>query len=148
VQRICIRIAPWFELHIFELFALSQGALHHDDLEAITGDLPTTAKDYIHKSEGGVDTEAGVWYDTLPDDLKRIIKLADLMEAYHFLCLELKMGNRYVIRHKRGIKQAIVEHINQFSHWPADVGKNVHDWMVLTDTEPSKRYTRGHNGTP
>jgi len=145
VQRICIAMAPWFKLEILELFALSQGALHHDDLEAITGDLPSPAKDYIAKREGGIDTDAGVWYDRLPDDLKEIIKLADLMEAFHFLCIEMKMGNRYVVRHRRNLRQKIRDHISRHPNWPTGVWENVHNWMVASENETSRIFTRGDN---
>jgi hypothetical protein len=140
-------MAKWFDIcDPDDLFLLSQGALHHDDLEAITGDLPTPAKDYIAKKEGGIDTDAGVWYDTLPDNFKEIIKLADLMEAFHFLAIEMKMGNRYVVRHRRYLRQSINKHINNHQHWPAEVSKNVNDWIVATENETSRIYTRGDNG--
>ena len=146
VQRICVRIAPWFKLRdMCELFALSQGALHHDDVEALTGDIPTYAKYYLRENEKIVDTDAGAWYDGLPDNLKAIIKLADLLEAFNFLAIEVKMGNRYVIKHRSGLRQKIHDFIRE-QNWPTVVEAECRSWMVEAELEPSRIYGRREHG--
>jgi 5'-deoxynucleotidase YfbR-like HD superfamily hydrolase len=95
VERIARRIAEqWFSIRDTErLDRVSQLALHHDDDEAITGDIPSPAKAIL--SEDWLDSRARLWYNA-PSPIRDIVKLADLMEMFRFLALEITMGNRYV----------------------------------------------------
>jgi len=102
VERIARRIAEhWFNIRDTErLDRISQLALHHDDDEAITGDIPSPAKHIL--SEEWLDNRARLWYNA-PSPLQGIVKLADLMEMYRFLVMEVLMGNRYVDDYLAGI---------------------------------------------
>src|SRR4029453_14249195 len=95
VERIARRIAEhWFGIRDTDrLDRISQLALHHDDDEAITGDIPSPAKSVL--SEDWIDSRSRLWYNA-PSPLRDIVKLADLMEMYRFLVMEVMMGNRYI----------------------------------------------------
>lgn len=140
VVRICETIGPWFGILGPRLLALLQGALHHDDYEAITGDIPSPAKGYLQETEKRVDTGAQMWYTGLDPELKAVIKLADLLEAFHFSSLELKMGNRYVIKHHRGLVRKINALISAHPEWSREIQENVHDWMALIQSKTSDLY--------
>jgi hypothetical protein len=145
VQRICIRIAPWFKISsALELYRLSQAALHHDDNEALTGDIPWTAKGYVKEGENGVDTGAALWYDSAGDRIKSIVKLADLLEAYHFLAMEMQTGNWYLIEHKISMRERIMEFIADHN-WDVDVSVECDKWMSMVESTLSQTY-RGKHG--
>lgn len=95
VERIARRIAEaWFEItNVNELDIVSQIALHHDDDEAITGDIPSPSKHIL--SEAYLDSRRDMWYN-IPCQQHDIVKLADKMEAYYFLTMEYKLGNSYI----------------------------------------------------
>jgi hypothetical protein len=95
VERIARRVAEqWFSIRDTErLDRISQLALHHDDDEALTGDIPSPAKHIL--SEEWLDSRARLWYNA-SSPLRDIVKLADYMEMFRFLALEVTMGNRYV----------------------------------------------------
>lgn len=93
------RIARFLATEVFGvtskelLHDISQWALHHDDEESLIGDIPTTGKRYVQI--------AAIICPPEPEDhdIVRIVKLADLMEAYFFLIREAKMGNKYIGKH-------------------------------------------------
>lgn len=148
VQRICINIAPWFNISsITDIFRLSQAALHHDDLEALTGDLPGIAKHYITVDESGVDVGSRVWYDSAGDRIKSIVKLADLLEAFHFLAMESQMGNWYLLEHKINVRADVVAYIRSHPEWPQFVFDQCDRWMSQIEREISKPYGRKSNGS-
>lgn len=95
VERIARRIAiEWLEIkNEAKIDYISQAALHHDDDEAITGDLPSPSKWIL--GEKWVDSRRDLWYNRECQELD-IVKLADKMEAYQFLCMEAALGNKYV----------------------------------------------------
>jgi hypothetical protein len=95
VERIARRIAmEWFGIHNKEdLDEISQIALHHDDDEAIYGDVPSPVKHIL--SETYLDSRRRLWYNA-DGPLVHIVKLADKMEAYQFLTMESKLGNTYI----------------------------------------------------
>lgn len=95
VERIARRIAErWCNVRDpIILDRISQAALHHDDEEAIIGDMPSPAKKYLR--EDYLDEQGRLWYD-LVGQYGAIVKLADKMEAYQFLITERILGNRYV----------------------------------------------------
>ena len=147
VQRICIRMALWFDIkNALELFRLSQAALHHDDDEAITGDIPSTAKAHVTLGND-VETGAALWYNSSGDRIKSIVKLADLMEAYCFLARELQVGNWWLIEHKIEAKTAVEEYIAKHPDWNPAIMHEVDKWMVKVESELSQRYTRKANGS-
>src|SRR5262245_55974581 len=73
VQRICMKLAPLFGItdRIHDWMDLSQAALHHDDEEAITGDIPGTAKPYM-SFEGILDINGRAWYNNASPLIKGI----------------------------------------------------------------------------
>jgi hypothetical protein len=143
-----MRIAPWFEIKsALELFRLSQAALHHDDLEALTGDIPGIAKHYITVGESGVDVGSRAWYDSAGDRIKAIVKLADLLEAYHFLVMERQMGNWYLLDHKMNVRKDIEDHISLHPEWPDFVFERCDVWMTNVENELSKAYGRKNGPT-
>jgi hypothetical protein len=95
VERIARRIAEqWFGIRDTErLDRISQLALHHDDDEAVTGDIPSPAKTIL--SEEYLDERSRVWYNA-GSSLRDIIKLADLMEMCWFLTMDRLMGNQFI----------------------------------------------------
>jgi 5'-deoxynucleotidase YfbR-like HD superfamily hydrolase len=107
VERIASRMARgWFGIHNMEdLYKLSQIALHHDDDEAIYGDVPSPVKHIL--SETYLDGQRRLWYnDTGP--LAQIVKLADKMEAYQFLTMEYELGNRYISAYRLEIREKVL----------------------------------------
>ena len=86
-----------------EKLALVQFCLWHDMPETLTGDLATPLKrrleasfpkgdSPIEKIEESLCPEYKRYKHHLPDRLKRIAKLADIMEAMKFICSEGKGG--------------------------------------------------------
>ena len=143
VQRIAVRIAQqWFNIEDNNrLFYISQYALHHDDEEAITGDIPSPAKKYVVVAniEKGIDWGLSPWYTGAIGDVKNIVKLADLMEAYRFLQMELSAGNYYVKAHAEHMKDAIVAFVLR-QNWKDDIMKYASEWMTEITNERSKVY--------
>jgi hypothetical protein len=94
VERIAMGIAvEWFGVTKPRLlFDISQFALHHDDEEAITGDIPGPAK---RKRFDAKTTQPAPDFD----GTYKIVKLADHMEAVWFLAMEKAMGNYYIKQH-------------------------------------------------
>ena len=88
VERIATRIAQyWFHIEDTEkLYRISQLALHHDNLEVLSGDLPAMVKPYFAEKEFAEDHKDLVPWSYDPDpDIRMIVKLADKLEGYHFL---------------------------------------------------------------
>ena len=124
VERIARRIArDW--LNISELDAISQAALHHDDEESLTGDIPSPAKKKL-MGEKYLDGAAGGWYNG-DDRVRAIVKLADLMEAFWFLSMEMQMGNRYVVQHHQDMAQQMFDHGAQFGD---EVKSRLNEWVA------------------
>ena len=141
VERICMKLAPMFGITDFlGVLQLSQAALHHDDQEALTGDMPTTAKHYIEEGESGVDMPGRLWYTQASDRTREIVKLADLLEAFHFINMEIKMGNKYLIKHKAGAKARILEFAMNHPDWPTKVFDECVIWMRTMENSQSQIY--------
>lgn len=98
-ERIARRIAiDWFMIRDSDtLNVISQWALHHDDEEALSGDLPSMVKPYFDTFgfRLGYGLEAAKPHETVV----QIVKLADKMEGFHFLCMERALGNTYSSEH-------------------------------------------------
>jgi len=136
VQRICMKLAPYFGIVDHEeMFELSQAALHHDDDEAIIGDIPSPAKIYVHTSEKEIDVSATAWYTDASDAVKMIVKLADMLEAYHFLAMEANLGNHYTRLHRLTLRNALLHFVESHS---LNVRTLCIRWMNQVDGEPSR----------
>lgn len=144
VERIARRIATaWFNIDDAEdLDDLSQCALHHDDLESIAGDMPTMVKPYFDEEKMAIDHIDLVELPVLSPHLYPIMKLADLLDGYHFICIERLLGNRFVENHFKNYPSEIFSHIEK--HWPGNLLVDMEVRMLMTDmaTNISERHSR------
>jgi 5'-deoxynucleotidase YfbR-like HD superfamily hydrolase len=147
VERIATRIAlEWFEFGDeigAKMGAISQWALHHDDDEALTGDIPSTAKGYITidpklAETNGITTLAKKAYHTNDPEVKHIVKLADLMESYWFLAREFQMGNKYIEVHRHEVFGRVQDYAHE--HFDDKIAEHARQWMIRVRTEVSQRY--------
>lgn len=102
VARIALRIAiSWFDMQDKnELYLILRWALEHDDLEALTGDLPSMVKPYFDEAAAAkdhIDLTGGEL--PVPQEVRNIVKLADKMEGMYFLAMEMALGNQYCEKH-------------------------------------------------
>lgn len=108
VERIALMVAvewlKWKDSNL--LFEVSQIALHHDDDEAVTGDLPSPAKWAL--GEKWIDAHRDLWYNR-PGQAHDIVKLADKMEAFWFLTMERKLGNTYIAAYLKELHTKVLE---------------------------------------
>jgi 5'-deoxynucleotidase YfbR-like HD superfamily hydrolase len=117
VQRMAMRLSALFKITIEEWAALMFWSHHHDDLEAIMGDPPTMIKPYIDEKSMAKDHR-----DLIPemapynDTVKNIVKLADMLEGFHFICMERMLGNQYVHNHWKNYHEEIFNFIRKA--WP------------------------------
>lgn len=143
-QRITMRIARVLKITDWQhLYRLSQAALHHDDEEAIFGDRPAPAKGYV--TEDQIDVGGQAWYDGADEQTRAIVKLADIMEALHFLTLEMHMGNKYVIVHRTEMIPLIRAHLVKHK-FPDELQAAVATWIKDLETTVSQKFERGKDG--
>ena len=82
-----------FELNEAEVMQLVVGALFHDSPEIRTGDIPTPGKELIEKHapvlmkeiDRALMPELPFVGGNVPEGLRRIIKMADIIEAAHWI---------------------------------------------------------------
>jgi 5'-deoxynucleotidase YfbR-like HD superfamily hydrolase len=99
VERIAVRIAKeWLDFNDdLVLFEISQYALHHDDFEAVSGDVPSTVKRYFNGKLAEREHEDIIPIRSdPPSSIKNVVKLADRLEWYWFLTMESALGNKYI----------------------------------------------------
>lgn len=136
VERIARRIATeWLKLDDpFTLDKISQIALHHDDDEWITGDLPAPSKHVL--SEKWLDSRASLWYNVQCAE-HDIVKLADRMEAYWFLTMEAKLGNKYIADYRAELEAKTMDLASQFGNEVEDL---VQAWITRADMVRGKTH--------
>ena len=119
VERMAIRIATqWFGVtDPAALFVVMWFAHRHEDFEALSGDLPTMVKPYFdevafEKDHSDVMTpvvDGGQW-------VRNIVKLADMLDAFWFLCIENRLGNQYLDNHYEHEPRRIFDYFDKT--WP------------------------------
>lgn len=110
VERMALRIAmEWFHINVSEpclLLDIMMLAHHHEDYEALSGDIPTMVKPYFNEHQFEKDHADILSRTSKPQVTSSfhtlavgIVKLADMLEGYHFLCMEKALGNTYMDKH-------------------------------------------------
>lgn len=100
VERIAERLARDCGCSEEQIGLVRHWAHHHEDFEALHGDFPSMAKPYFQTEEFEEEHR-----DLMPrvkpanDEVKHIVKLADQMEMYYFLSMEVSLGNRFLKTH-------------------------------------------------
>jgi 5'-deoxynucleotidase YfbR-like HD superfamily hydrolase len=136
VERIARRMgSAWFGLQINDLDSITQIALHHDDEESTTGDIPSPAKGKL-LSERYLDSQSRMWYNA-DTQLRRIVKLADQMEAFWFLSMEISMGNKYVRNHRQAIGEKMFTSARDFGD---ETVHRLNAWVASTREMRSENY--------
>lgn len=101
-------------------------ALRHDYEEAFTGDIPSPAnkhmdaKGYMESLDPPPteDDYASVQPGNL-EQVKAVVKLADIFDAYMFLRDEFQMGNKRIERLERAMGRRFYEHLHD--HFESNV---------------------------
>lgn len=147
VARIAVRIwQQWLGGRTDQLADVYEWALHHDDLEALMGDPPTMIKPYFDEKAMAEDHKDLVpMRRPLNSDVRRCVKLADLLEGFHFICTELMLGNRYVTNHHVNYYTEIEQYI--WEAWTTeqereDVWALARSQMLFMERERSTRFSR------
>jgi 5'-deoxynucleotidase len=91
-------------------------ALYHDESESMTGDIAAPAKKWMDKLQFvNLSKRLGIQeYEN--DEVKQIIKMADLLEAYLFLHEEISMGNQAVWTIMNDVSDNLVGAWEQFEY--------------------------------
>jgi len=88
-------------------------ALYHDAPEAVTGDVPYSAKRKHPEIEKALRKAEDTIYKELNierrDEIKAIVKLADVLEAYHYCKAEVALGNTNFIRLREEAHENVVK---------------------------------------
>lgn len=145
VERIATRIAKeWFGIYkVDDLYAISQHALNHDNLEAVMGDPPTMVKPYIDEAAMAEDHADLIPPSIVDPKLRRIVKLADLLEGYHFICVERLLGNRFVENHFNSYHDEIYQYtVRSFEDGVDFWLRRVQPLMKSMATDISERHSK------
>lgn len=143
VVRITIKIgAGWFKLDHEELLTAIMWAHHHDDEEALSGDLPSMVKPYFDVEAFRADhADLLLVPMAVPEHIENIVKLADKMEGMYFLAMEIALGNQFAFSHFDEEFGIITEFSRKFDR---KVQLTVGDWLAelrypLKSTRHSRR---------
>lgn len=91
-------------------------SLFHDESESMTGDIAAPAKKWMDKQQF-VNLSKRLGTQEYEDyDIKRIIKMADLLEAYLFLHEEIAMGNNAVWSIMNDVSDNLVAAWDEFEY--------------------------------
>jgi 5'-deoxynucleotidase YfbR-like HD superfamily hydrolase len=146
VAKIAYRIAwHWFNIHdTATLYAILGWAHEHDNLESLMGDPPTMVKPYINEELMAADhADLIPNYKPESEQVRNIVKLADMLEGYHFICMEMALGNTFVSNHFDNYFTEIQGFVAD--KWPNNkwLSDKVHDlmgdWIALKSTRHSRR---------
>lgn len=145
VERIAMRIASeWFDIHDRRMiFEIMFWAHHHEDLEAISGDFPSMVKPYFDEDAMASEhADVLVSHRPLNSDVRAIVKLADMLDSWWFLCVEAKLGNAYLAHHVGFEPGRIIRFTEQT--WPNNVAllKKVNDCIGRMQSELSIRHSK------
>jgi 5'-deoxynucleotidase YfbR-like HD superfamily hydrolase len=145
VERIATRIATqWFDwVDPLHLLTLKDWAHNHDNLESVMGDPPTMVKPYINEVAMAEDHDDLIPLMSPPQGVRDIVKLADMLEGFHFICQELKMGNTYVENHFDSYFVEIGKFLKEA--WPDKLDRLaplVKQLMVDMSEEKSTRFSK------
>lgn len=139
VAIIANRIAiKWFGiLDAITLYETINFALHHDDVEAVSGDVPSIVKDLVN--EEGMKARYCKELRPIPvsDMARKIVRIADKMEALIFINTEMALGNDTL----RLIRRDITNNLLVAGH-EAGVGVEVQNWLqepLRTEVDPMDR---------
>lgn len=101
-------------------------ALHHDRLEAITGDFPSYMKRFVNEIDVMENVTAAKDDKDITEAsdsglLRFIIKCADYVDACVFLRMEVSLGNKSVEYHLRHLEQRFRDFVkdSSFDYGPA-----------------------------
>ena len=145
VQRIALRIAlHWFDIRdAYTLMQIAMLAHTHDDYEALSGDLATMVKPYFNEEKFEKDHEDLISKTIVDSDvIKSIVKLADKLEGFHFLCIEKKLGNAYVDDHFLNYFREIETYVDSNFENCKEILDYVSELMGSFEIEISKRISR------
>lgn len=140
VERIATRIArEWFSITEKEyLFEISQWALHHDDLEAVTGDIQSPVKP-LFDEEGAEELYPEIClgqYRPLNPMYVRLVKLADIMEWIVFALYEQALGNTFI----DDFVDYHCKAVDKFAyiHFSTPISNQVKEWIFVMRKNPIK----------
>ena len=145
VDRIATRIAKqWFDwVAVDWLLELREYAHNHDNLESVMGDPPTMVKPYIDEDAMAEDHADLVPVMSPLKDVRDIVKLADMLEGFHFICQEMKMGNNYVENHYDSYFVEIAKFVKEtWPHRLDHLAPLVKDLMVSMSEDKSTRFSK------
>lgn len=144
-ERIADRIArQWCRItDDLVLYEIRKWAHHHDDLEAIMGDPPTMVKPYIDEPLMAADhVDLIPHHKPLTDMVRNIVKLADMLEGFHFICMERALGNKFVENHYTNYFNEILSFVIREWGRGSDVLTNTRALMDSWDDLRSTRHSR------
>lgn len=79
---------------VWQTLSLMYYAMIHDETEAITGDIPSPAgKNHLPGKSKVYEEKFGHGATGAPEELKQILKMADLLEAWLFVKEDQQLGN-------------------------------------------------------
>jgi 5'-deoxynucleotidase YfbR-like HD superfamily hydrolase len=119
-------------------------AIHHDDPESLSTDIPTMVKPYFDE-ERFIADHRDLLEHPCPStpEIKRIVKLADMLEGYHFLCRERTFGNIYVMAHIQNYPLEIKRYFDEaFPDATPDLRGWLIDQIIALSAPVSKRISR------